>query len=137
MDEWTIATQDLGTEEKLNLFHDAGGLLYVGDERIWSISALGDGIVALTTSIRTIHISAADYWRLLHGDAGPSLQEAGILAARLAHLERYATALITALVHEAHISPATYPSIWRQIEALQTFLGRLDTADNAREWASG
>jgi hypothetical protein len=50
-----ITTQDLGTEEELTLYQDAGRRLYVGDERIWEVSALGDGIVALTTSIRTLH----------------------------------------------------------------------------------
>ena len=67
----------MGIEEELTLSHDASGRLYVDDERIWSISALGDGIVALTTGIRTVHISAADYWRALHGDASPSTHTAG------------------------------------------------------------
>jgi hypothetical protein len=126
-----IRAQDLGTDEELTLSQDASGRLYVGDERVWSISALGDGIVALTTGIRTVHISTADYWRALHGDTGPSTQMAGQLAARLAHLEHHAAALIDALVHEARITPATYPAIWEQVAGLRVALGISDAEESA------
>jgi hypothetical protein len=55
MSERMIRAQDLGTDEELTLSQDASGRLYVDDERVWSVSALGDGIVALTTGIRTVH----------------------------------------------------------------------------------
>lgn len=128
MSERMITTQDLGTEEELTLYQDDSGQLYVGDERIWSVSALGDGIVALSTGIRTVHISATDYWRVLHGEGSPSPHDAGVLAARLAHLERHAILLIEAIV-EARISPATYPRIWKRLEALQTALGAAEAAE--------
>jgi hypothetical protein len=124
-----ITTQDPGTEEDLTLFQDAGGRLYVGDERIWEVSALGDGIVALTTGIRTVHISATDYWKVLHGDGDASPRQAGTLAARLAHLERHAAALIAAIEYEERLSPTAYPAIWEQIVALRTALGAADTAE--------
>jgi hypothetical protein len=129
MSERMITTQDLGTEEELTLYQDPGRRLYVGDERIWAVSALGDGIVALTTSIGTLHISAADYWRVLHGDGDASPRQAGILAARLAYLERHATALIGAIEYEERLSPTVYPAIWEQIVALRTALGAADAAD--------
>jgi len=50
-----ITAQDLGTEEELTLFQDARGRLYADDERVWSVSAPGDCIVALGTGIRTLH----------------------------------------------------------------------------------
>lgn len=131
MSEQMIRAEDLGTEEELTLSHDASGRPYVDDERVWSISALGDGIVALTTGIRTVHISAADYWRALHGDASPSTHTAGQLTARLAHIEHHAAALIDALVHEARIAPAMYPAIWEQITALRVALGVSDAEESA------
>jgi len=85
--------------------------------------------VALTTGIRTVHISATDYWRVLHGEGRPSPHHAGILAARLAHLERHATALIAALEQEAQIAPTAYPAIWEQITALRTALGTAAAAE--------
>jgi hypothetical protein len=123
MGEQMIRVQDLGTDEELTLSRDAGGRLYVDDERVWSVSALGDGIIALNTGIRTMHIGAADYWRALHGDAGPSTRTAGQLAAQLAHVEYHALALIDALVYEARISPTTHPAIWEQIAELRVALG--------------
>jgi len=131
MSERMITTRDLGTEEDLTFYQDAGGRLYVDDERIWEVSALGDGIVALTTGIRTVHISATDYWRVLHGEDGPSPHHAGILAARLAHLERHAAALIGAIEYEERLSPTAYPAIWEQIVALRTALGAADAAETA------
>jgi hypothetical protein len=50
--EQMIMAQDLRAEEELILSHNASGRLYVDDERVWPISALGDGIVALTTGAR-------------------------------------------------------------------------------------
>jgi hypothetical protein len=126
-----ITAQDLGTEEELTLYQDAGGRLYVNDERVWSISALGDGVVALTTGIRLVHITATAYWRVLHGEDGPSPHTAGILAARLAHIERRAAALIEAIGQETRISPIAYPAIWEQVEALRTALGTVDAAELA------
>jgi hypothetical protein len=133
MSERMITTQDPGTDEELTLYQNADGRLYVGDERIWSVSALGDGIVALTTGIRTVHISATDYWQVLHGEGGPSPHHAGILAARLAHLEQHAAALIGAIEHEEWLSPTptAYPAIWEQIVALRTALGAADAAETA------
>ena len=128
MRERMITTQDPGTEEKLTLRLDADGTLYVGDERIWSVSALGDGIVALSTGVRMVHISATDYWRVLHGEGGLEAHAAGILAARLAHLEHHTTALIEAIEHEQQLSRSAYPAIWKQIDALQTALGIADAA---------
>jgi len=131
MSERTITAQDLGTEEELTLYQDARGRLYADDERVWSVNALGDGIIALGTGIRTVHISATDYWRLLHGEGELSPHHAGILAARLAHIEQHATALIEAIVHDAHVSPGTYPAIWERIEALRTALGAAAGAETA------
>jgi hypothetical protein len=128
MSERTITTRDLGAEEELTLYQDAGGKLYVNDERIWSVSALGDGIVALTTGIRTVHIDATDYWRVLHGEGGLSPHAAGILAARLAHLEHHATALIAAIEYEERLSRTAYPAIWQQIAGLRTALDAAETA---------
>jgi hypothetical protein len=139
MSERTITAQDVGTEEELTLSQDAGSRLYVNDERVWSVSALGDGLVALTTGIRTVHISATDYGKLLHGEGGPSLRTAGILAARLAHLERHATALIEALLLEARITPVTHPVIWERVAALQAALaaGAAKTASHMRRRNAG
>jgi hypothetical protein len=122
MSDRIITTQDLGTEEELTLSQDADGRLHVNDEPIWSVSALGDGIVALTTGIRTVHIGAVDYWRLLYGDAGPSPRVAGMLAARLTHVECHAAELIEAIEQEARISPAAFPAIWERIATLRTAL---------------
>jgi hypothetical protein len=77
MSEQTITTQDLGAEEELTLSQDASGRLYVNDERVWSVSAMGDEIVALTTDIRTVHVSATDYWSVLHGEGEPSPRPLG------------------------------------------------------------
>lgn len=131
MSERTITTQDLGTEEELTLCQDARGRLYVDDERVWSVSALGDGVVALGTGIRTLHIGATDFWRALHGEGELSPHHAGILAARLTHIEQHAAALIEAIVHETQISPTTYPAIWEHIEALRTALSAAAVAETA------
>jgi hypothetical protein len=53
--------------------------------RVWA-STLGDGLVALTTVHRTLHVGAADYWRLLDGDVPPSMRQVGYLAAQLARV---------------------------------------------------
>jgi len=68
---------------------------------------------------------------VLHGEGEPSPHYAGIQAARLAHIEQHATALIAAIAHEAQISPTTYPAIWEQIEALRTALGAAAAAETA------
>ena len=132
MGEQTITILDVGTDEELSLFQDSAGRLYVDDERVWSVSALGDGIVALTTGIRTVHIGAADYWRALHGEDGPSVHRAGILAARVAHLEDRTAALIAAIAHEPRITPAAYPAIWERIKELRTALGSVADTASAR-----
>jgi len=72
---------------------------------------------------------ATDYWRVLHGEGRPSPHHAGILAARLVHLERHATALIAAIEQEAQIAPTAYPAIWEQITALRTALGTAAAAE--------
>jgi hypothetical protein len=68
---------------------------------------------------------------VLHGESGPSPQAAGVLAARLAHLERHATALIAAIEQEEQISPIAYPMIWERMAALRRDLGSVDTAELA------
>jgi hypothetical protein len=90
MRERIIETTDVGTDEQLMLTIEPNERLSVGDEPVRSISAIGDGIVALATTTRTVHISAADYWRLLYGDVPPSKRQAGLLAAQLAHVRGYA-----------------------------------------------
>jgi hypothetical protein len=131
MSERTITTQDVGTEEELTLSQDAAGQLLVNDEPIWSVSALDDGIVALATNLRMVHISALDYWRLLYGDAGPSPRVAGMLAARLTHIECHATELIEEIVREARISPTAFPAIWERVAALRTALGATSASEVA------
>ena len=131
MSERTIITHDLGTEEELALSQDDGGQLHVNDESIRSVSALDDGIVALTTNSRTVHIGAVDYSRLLYGDAGPSPRVAGMLAARLTHIECHAAELIEEIVREARVSPAEFPAIWERIAALRTALGTTSASEVA------
>jgi hypothetical protein len=131
MSERTITIQDVGTEEELTLSQDAGGRLLVNDEPVWSISALDDGIVALATSLRTVHIGAVDYWRLLYGDAGPSPRVAGMLAARLTHVECHAAELIAEIVREPSISRAAFPAIWERIAMLRTALGTTSASEAA------
>jgi hypothetical protein len=63
------------------------------------------------------------------GEGHLSPHHAGILAARLAHLERHATALIEAIEQEERLSPTAYPAIWEQITALRTALGTADTGE--------
>jgi hypothetical protein len=123
MSEPTIETLDLGTDESLRLALDAGMRLYVDDERVWAVNALDQGVVALTTGIRTVHISAADYWRLLHGAAHPSAQEAGHLAAQLAQVKSYAAQLIDQLARQGLIDYQAYPDIWGRVAALRIALG--------------
>jgi hypothetical protein len=132
MDERIIETIDVGTDEQLMLSIDADGRLYVGDELAHAISALGDGIVALTTAHRTVHIGAADYWRLLHDDVPPTLREAGYLAAQLAHVRSHARQLIELLDQEELLDNAYYPSIEEVTAALQTALGE-HTAERSVE----
>jgi hypothetical protein len=129
MNERTIEAVDLGTEEVLKLSVDASMRLYVDDERVWSISAMGDGIVALTTGIRTVHISAADYWRLLHGATGPTTHAAGYLAARLAHVQSHATELLDALAQAGLIDQVRYPDVSRAVMFLRTALGMPEGAE--------
>jgi hypothetical protein len=109
MDERIIETIDIGTDEQLMLSIDASGRIYVADEPAPEISAVGGGIVALTTAHRTVHIGAADYWRLLHGDVPPSLRDAGYLAAQLAHVRKHACELIALLEQEELLDSAYYP----------------------------
>jgi hypothetical protein len=123
MDERIIETIDVGTDEQFMLSIDANGRLYVGDEPAPAISALGGGIVALTTARRTVHIDAADYWRLLHGDVPPSLRDAGYLAAQLALVRKRACELIELLDEEELLDNAYYPSIEEVAAALRTALG--------------
>ena len=127
MIERIIETVDLGTDEQLMLSLDAHGQLFVGDEPIHSVSALGDGLVALTIAHRTIHVGAADYWRLLHGDVPPSMRQAGYLAAQLAHVRSHAYELIELLDQEELLDNAYYPSIADTIAALETALGEQTT----------
>jgi hypothetical protein len=131
MSERMIMTRDLGTNEELTLFQDAGGRLYINDERVWHVGALNTGLVALTTGIRTVHIAAADYWLALHGEGAPSLKTAGVLIARLAHLERDALALIAAIEQAEGISPAAYPAVWDRIAALRTLVTDVAPAEPA------
>ena len=128
MDERIIETIDVGTDEQLMLSIEANGRLYVGDELVHDISELGDGIVALTTVHRTVHIDAADYWRLLHGDVPPSMRQAGYLAAQLAHVRNHADELIEQLDQEELLDNAYYPSIVDIVAALETALG-MQTVD--------
>jgi hypothetical protein len=128
MDERIIDTIDVGTDEQLILAIDANGQLYVGDEPAPTISALGGGIVALTTARRTVHISADDYWWLLHGGVPPSMHEAGYLAAQLAHVRKHARELIELLDQEELLDNAYYPSIAEVAAALRTALGE-ETAE--------
>jgi hypothetical protein len=109
MNKRIIETVDLGTDEQLLLTIDANAELSVGGEPVWSVSGLGDGIVALTTAFRTVHIGAADYWRLLHGDVPPSARAAGKPAAQLARVR--APELIAQLDQEESPDNAFYPSI--------------------------
>lgn len=123
MNEEPIEALDLGTDELLSLSKGAAGRIFVDDERVWSISALADGIVALTTGIRTVHISATDYWRLLHGDARPSTREAGHLVAQLEHLRSHALELLDQLGSEGLIDPIRYPGVYETVTFLRTALG--------------
>ena len=123
MIERIIETVDLGTDEQLILLSGAHEQLFVGDEPTQSVSALGDGIVALTTARRTVHIDAADYWRLLHGDVPPSMRAAGYLAAQLAHVRSHTRELIALLEQEELLDNAYYPSIADVVAALETALG--------------
>ena len=123
MIERIIEVVDLGTDEQLVLSLDAHAQLFVGEEPAQTISALGDGIVALTTVVRTVHIGAADYWRLLHGDVPPSMRDAGHLAAQLAHVRSHAHELIELLDQEELLDNAYYPSIANVVAALETALG--------------
>jgi len=131
MIERIIKTVDLGTDEQLMLSLDAHAQLFVGDAPIHAVSALGDGLVALTTAHRTVHIGAADYWRLLHGDMPPSMREAGYLAAQLAHVRSHAQELIELLDQEELLDNAYYPSIADAIAALETALGEQTTEQAA------
>jgi hypothetical protein len=124
MIERIIEAVDLGTDEQLVLSHDAHEQLFANDEPVQAISALGDGIVALTTAPRTVHIGAADYWRLLHGDVPPSMRDAGHLAAQLAHVRSHAYELIELLDQEELLDNAYYPSIANAVAALETALGK-------------
>jgi hypothetical protein len=123
MDERIIETIDIGTDEQLMLSIDASGRIYVADEPAPEISALGGGIVALTTARRTVHIDAANYWRLQHDDVPPSLRDAGYLAAQLAHMRRHACELVELLDQEELLDNAYYPSIERVVAELRTALG--------------
>jgi hypothetical protein len=123
MIERIIESVDLGTDEQLVLSLDAHAQLFVGDEPVQAISALSDGIVALTTARRTVHIGAADYWLLLHGDVPPSMRDAGHLAAQLAHVRSHAHELIELLDEEELLDNAYYPSIANVVAALETALG--------------
>jgi hypothetical protein len=51
-----------------------------------------------------------DYWWARHGETEPSPQVAGMLAARLAHIERNAATLIGAIEQETPISHSAYPA---------------------------
>jgi hypothetical protein len=124
MIERIIESVDLGTDEQLVLSLDAHAQLFVGDEPVQAISALGDGIVALTTALRTVHIGTADYWRLLHGDVPPSMRDAGHLAAQLAHVRSHANELIELLDQEELLDNAYYPSIANVVAAIETALGK-------------
>jgi hypothetical protein len=123
MDQRIIETIDVGTDEQLMLSIEANGQIYVGDELIHAISALGDGIVALGTAHRTVHIDAADYWRLLHDDVPPSRRAAGHLAAQLAHVRSHARELLALLEQEELLDNSYYPSIADIAVALETALG--------------
>jgi hypothetical protein len=123
MRERMIETVDLGTDERLILLSDACMRLYVGDERVWSVSALGDGIVALGTVLRTVHIGAADYWRLLHGDVPPTERAAGYLAAQMAQVRGHVVELIDQLAREGLIDCASYPGVCEAVASLETALG--------------
>jgi hypothetical protein len=123
MDERIIETIDVGTDEQVMLSMEANGQLYVGDELVHAICALCDGIVALTTARRTVHIDTADYWQLLHGDMPPSIRQAGSLAAQLAHVQSHARELIALLEQEELLDNAYYPSIAEVAVALETALG--------------
>ena len=123
MNERIIETSDLGTDEQILLSIDAAGELYVADEPVQTISAIGGGIVALATLSRTAHVGAADYWRILHGDIPPSQHEAGYLAAQLAHARSHARELIELLEHEELLDNAFYLSLADIVTALQTALG--------------
>jgi len=122
MRERLIETVDLGTDERLMLLADAQARLYVGEELVWSVSALGDGIVALATSHRTVHIGAANYWRLLYGDLPPSTRVAGCMAAQLAHARSHVAELIDQLAREGLLDHARYPAICAAATALDTAL---------------
>jgi hypothetical protein len=123
MNQRIIETIDVGTDEQLMLSIEANGQFYVGNELVQAISVLSDGIVALRTTHRTVHIDAADYWRLLHGDVPPSTRQAGNLAAQLAHVRSHAHKLIGLLEQEELLDNAYYPSIADVVVALETALG--------------
>ena len=128
MIERIIESVDLGTDEQLVLSLDAHAQLFVGDDPVQAINALGGGIVALATPPRTVHIGAADYWRLLHGDVPPSMRDAGHLAAQLAHVRSHANELIELLDQDELLDNAFFPSIANVVAALETALGK-QTAD--------
>jgi hypothetical protein len=128
MIERIIESVDLGTDEQLVLLLDTHEQLFLSDQTVQAISALGDGIVALTTASRTVHIGAADYWRLLHGEVPPSMRDAGHLAAQLAHVRSHAYELIELLDQEELLDNAYYPSIANVVAALETALGKQVTA---------
>jgi hypothetical protein len=73
MSERMITTQDPGTEEDLTLFQDAGGRLYVDDERIWEVSALGDGISSGAGSRLTARCASGSTRSLRHTTAWAGL----------------------------------------------------------------
>ena len=123
MDERIIETADVATDEQLMVSFEAKGRLLVGEEPVSSISALGGGIVALTTALRTVHVSAAEYWRMLHGDTPPSVREAGYLAAQLAHVQNHARELLQQLDQEELLDNSYYPSITAAAAALEIALG--------------
>ena len=135
MYERTIETLDLGTDEPIALAHDASMRIYVDDERVWTVNALDRGVVALTTGINTVHISAADYWRLLHGAAHPSMHEAGHLAARLAQAKNYTEQLIDQLTRQGLIDFRTYPEIWGRVAALRMALDIPEATNGVGEMA--
>jgi hypothetical protein len=122
MDKRFIETTDVGTDEQLMVSFDANARLFVDDEPVYSISTLGGGIVALRTALRTVHIGAADYWRVLHGDTPPSLRKAGYMAAQLAHVQSHARALLKQLEQEELLDNSFYPSLATIAAALEIAL---------------
>jgi hypothetical protein len=123
MHERIIESIDVGTGEQLMLLFDAESQLYVDDEPVLSTCALGNWIVALKTVSRMIHIDAADYWHLLHGDVPPSTHEAGHMAAQLEHIRSHARELIDLLAQDSLLESLWRPPLWKAVGALGTALG--------------